>query len=294
VRHSIDGTESALLTTLLVAFAYQFVSMRTVAGAAGAGIWLALAILTRAVALPLLLLAPIVAARTGRRHALAVAAAAALVLAPAAIRNYALSGAAMPSRAGVNLFIANCAFAGGVIPEYGPDILLPYADARLAEAGLADAPPTPLVEKRRDDAFRRMAFAEILADPLNTARLRLRNAAYFFSPVLVPYHGTSADTTIRLGENGTSTIEKGVERPRMFRVVYSISYSLVFVLAVSGMYRRRRERPADAILWCVLLTFAVVYAVFFPATRYRAPVEFVLLFYAAVGAAGAARRLARR
>jgi hypothetical protein len=290
VRHSVDGTESALLTTILIAFAYQIVSMRTAKGAAAAGIWLALAILTRAVALPLLLLAPIVAARTGRRHAFAVVAAASVVLAPAAIRNYALSGAVMPSRAGVNLFIANCAFAGGVIPEYGPDLLLPYAESRLTAPGLADAPATPLVEEQRDAAFRKMAFAAIRAHPLDAAWLRLRNAAYFFAPVLVPYRATSADTTIRLRENGASTIENGVERPRMFRVAYSISYGLVFMVAVWGIYVRRRELPADAILWGVLITFAVVHALFFPATRYRAPVEFVLLFYAGVGAAEAVRR----
>jgi len=34
----------------------------------------------------------------------------------------------------------------------------------------------------------------------------------------------------------------------------------------------------------MLLTFACVHAVFFPSTRYRAPVEFVFLFYAGVAA----------
>jgi hypothetical protein len=36
------------------------------------------------------------------------------------------------------------------------------------------------------------------------------------------------------------------------------------------------------ILGCVLATFVVAHAVYFPATRYRVPIEFVLLFYAAV------------
>src|SRR5438876_1671544 len=67
VHHSIDGTESALLTTLLIAFAYHFVTMRTMVDAATAGGWLGLVTLTRAVAWPLLLVAPIAAARSGRR-----------------------------------------------------------------------------------------------------------------------------------------------------------------------------------------------------------------------------------
>ena len=37
------------------------------------------------------------------------------------------------------------------------------------------------------------------------------------------------------------------------------------------------------ILWLLLVTFVAVHSVYFPTTRYRAPVEFVLLFYAAVG-----------
>ena len=165
VRHSIDGTESALLTTLLIAFAYQFVTMRTTAGAAAAGGWLALAILTRTVALPLLLIAPLVAAARNVRMAIAMAGAAVLVLTPYAIRNHALNGAIVPARTGINLFIANCEYAAGVIAEYGPDILVPYAESRLASEGLADLPATPAAEQQWDAAFRRLALAEIRQRP---------------------------------------------------------------------------------------------------------------------------------
>jgi hypothetical protein len=288
VRHAVDGTESALLTTILIAFACRFVSMRSVRGAAAAGAWLGLAILTRTVTLPLLLLAPIVAARRNVREALALAAAAMVVLSPAAFRNYALSGIVMPSRVGVNLFIATNEFAGSVMPQYGPDVLVPYAESTLAARGIADAPPTPLGEAEQDAAFRRLAVAEIEAHPLDTAWVRLRNVLYFFSPVLVPYRSVSAATTIQLGARGVATVEHGVARPWAIRVLYSISYSLMFVLAVTGVYWRRHALRADAVLWCVLITFVAVYSVFFPATRYRAPVEFVLLFYAAVGAANVA------
>ena len=72
-------------------------------------------------------------------------------------------------------------------------------------------------------------------------------------------------------------------RPLSHRIMYSLSYSAVIALAGLGVYRRRHDLATDAILWCVLLTFAAVHAVYFPSTRYRAPVDFVFLFYAGVG-----------
>jgi hypothetical protein len=283
VHHSIDGTESALLTTLLIAFAYQFVTMRTIAGAAAAGGWLGLAVLTRTVALPLLLVAPLVAAAKSIRLAIAIAAVAVLLLTPFMLRNYALNGAIVPARTGINLFIANCEYAAGVIAEYGPDILVPYGESRLAAEGLADLPVTPATERQWDTAFRRLAFAEISQRPLAILWLKIRNVFTFFSPILVPHRYTSAATTIHLGERGESRVEGGSLRPLGQRVVYSLSYGSVVVLAGFGLFARRRNLASDTILWCVVLTFAAVHAVFFPSTRYRAPVDFVFLFYAAIG-----------
>ena len=42
------------------------------------------------------------------------------------------------------------------------------------------------------------------------------------------------------------------------------------------------RRSARCPLWCVALTFVAVDAIFFSATRYRAPMEFALLFYAGI------------
>lgn len=285
VRHSADGTESALLTTLLIAFAYQFVTMRSVAGAIAAGAWLGLAIMTRAVALPLMVAAPLVAAlRHGRaRIGLALAVASFLVVAPAGLRNYALNGTVLPARVGLNLFKANSVYAPAVVTDYGPDILLGYAESRLAEQGLLDLPDTPESEQLQDAAYRRTALAEIREHPLDTLRLKIRNVYDFFSPTLVPRRETTEVTTILLGDSGQAIVEHTTERPFVHRVAYTTSYSAVILLAAAGLYTRRRGLADDAILWCILLTFAVVYAVFTPTTRYRVPVDFVLLFYAAIG-----------
>ena len=175
VHHSIDGTESALLTTLLIAFAYHFVTMRTMVDAATAGGWLGLVTLTRAVAWPLLLVAPIAAARSGRR-AIVMAGAAVLVLLPYAIRNYTLNGAIVPARGGINLLIGNSEYSAGVIADYGPGVLLPYAESRIAAEGLVDVTRTPEVEQRRDAAYRRLApgpSPTAISRPLSRSRKRI-------------------------------------------------------------------------------------------------------------------------
>jgi hypothetical protein len=289
IRHGVDGTESALLTTLLIAFADRFVVARDTRGGAVAGAWLGLAMLTRAVAWPLIVIAPIAAAAKSRAAAIAMAGVAVLLLAPYALRNYALNEAVVPARGGINLFIANNAYTPVVVPDYGPDILVAYGESKIAAAGLADLPITPEAERQRDAAYRRLAFGEIRAHPFAILSLKIRNVAYFFSPFLVPRREISSHTTIRFGEQGQTIVENGVARPLMIRLVYSLSYGVVAVLAAIGVYRRRGELAQDTILWCILITFVAVHTVFFPATRYRAPVEFVLLFYAGVAAAGARR-----
>jgi hypothetical protein len=283
VHHSMDGTESALLTTILLAFTQRFVTMRSAPDAAAAGVWLGLAGLTRATALPLICVAPLLALARSRRAGIVMASATLVVMAPAAIRNHSVNRVTAPARFGINLFIGNCSYAPGVVAEYGPDILMPYARARLAAEGLADLPATPDTERVVDTAFRRLALEEMRQRPLETLELKVRNVFDFFSPVLVPHEVRTAATTIRLGASGQSVVENAARRPLIQRLAYSISYGAVLLLAAFGIYRHRGDRRAETILWCVLLTFTGVHALFFPATRYRAPVEFVLLFYAAVG-----------
>ena len=74
-----------------------------------------------------------------------------------------------------------------------------------------------------------------------------------------------------------------VARSRVETVSYSVFYAVVLAAAVAGIFARRRALLRDdAMLIWILGTFALIHAVYFPATRYRAPVTFILLFYAAV------------
>ncbi len=78
-------------------------------------------------------------------------------------------------------------------------------------------------------------------------------------------------------------MEHAEPRPVSHQLAYTVPY--VFVMAmiavafVSGRFSLRR----DAILWAIIGVFAAIQAIYFPTMRYRVPVEFVLLYYAAAG-----------
>jgi glycerol uptake facilitator-like aquaporin len=298
IRHSPDPTDAALMTTLLIAFAAGFVNSTTARSdgapgtpaadtpmrAARAGIWLGLAVLTRTMALPLIPLAAAIHSWQGAsRSAGALTVTAFLVITPYAVRNYALNGSVLPTRSGLNLFISNSAYTASIFPAYGPDILQEYAWSvlldRTARPPLTDS---PALERELDAAWTGLALQEMRRDPLRTAGLKARNVLYFFSPRLVPYHEPTEATRILLGENGQFRVENSPPRRTSHQVIYAVSYTPVLALAVAGAWLRRRDIRRDAILWCVVVTFVAAHAIYFPTTRYRVPIEFVLLFYASV------------
>jgi hypothetical protein len=242
-----------------------------------------LAVLTRMMALPVLPLAAAIEWRTrGWRAAAALTLTALVVIAPYAVRNYMLNGAILPTRSGINLFISNSEHTANVFPDYGPDILEGYAASVVESRGAVPGPPTPALERAYDAFWTRYAMEEIRRHPWRTAGLKVRNVFYFYSPRLVPYHEPTPETTIQFGENGTFTVEHSPPRRAFDQIVYAISYTPVLGLALAGVWLRRRELSRDGILWCVVAIFVVAHAVYFPTTRYRVPIEFVLLFYAAV------------
>jgi hypothetical protein len=75
------------------------------------------------------------------------------------------------------------------------------------------------------------------------------------------------------------------------RAVHSLVHGITALAALVGVFVRRRDRRRDAFPWLALVTFTVVSAVYFPTTRMRAPVEFVLILFAGCGGAWAWRRL---
>jgi hypothetical protein len=113
-----------------------------------------------------------------------------------------------------------------------------------------------------------------------TLRQKALNILYLFSPRLVPFYITGSDTRA-IDRSGHVIVENPRRRPFIEVVSYSAFYTPVLLAAFIGVYLRRCQLSRDAILWCIVANFTAIHAVYFPATRYRAPMEFVLLFYAA-------------
>jgi hypothetical protein len=283
VRHAVSPSEFSLMATLLLIFASTFVTAAGPAGAIRAGLWLGLAVLTRAMALPLVALAPAVFLLEGRRTAaLGVALTALAVVTPMAARNYTVNGVMLPTRSGMNLFIGNSEYSARLIPEHSPDVLQEYARATAREHGLVVSEFGIEDEKAADRLFTRLALDQVREHPGKMLRLKARNAVYFFWPRLVPERILTGETVIELSGDGGYRIENSPSRSRLEQAAYTVSYGFLFMAAVAGIWIRRRDLRRDRILWALLLTFVAAAVVYFPATRYRTPVEFVLVFYAAV------------
>ena len=80
-------------------------------------------------------------------------------------------------------------------------------------------------------------------------------------------------------------VEAPVTRPRIEVISHTLAASFVMLASVVGIYTRRHVLSHDFALWAIACVFVAVYAVYVPATRYRAPMEFVFFFYAAVALA---------
>ena len=266
VREAVGHSESALFSTLLIGFAAASTSIETERDAAVAGLWLGFAILARTTAAPLLLLAP--AALLGRRSPSSAAALfviAMLVVLPLPLRNHAINGSWWPTRSGVNLFIGNSPRTAELLPREDLDALEIDADRVVhARRPDIDSLPGPSAERAVDQILTGEAWRFMTADPWRTIEAKVANIGYVFSPRIIPYQQD--------------------ERPRPLAdvITYAIFSTALTVCAVVGVYMRRQRLAGDAMLWAIVVTVVAVNVMYVPATRYRAPMEFVLLFYAAV------------
>jgi Dolichyl-phosphate-mannose-protein mannosyltransferase len=282
IRQAAAPAESALFTTLLIAFTYSFVTAATAARMALAGLALGLVVLTRTMTLPLAgFAAAMLMARRRWSWALALALPILLLLLPFCIRNWSVNGSVWPTRSGLNLYIGNSPYTAALLPDYDLDIL--QEQAAVVERGLVHlSVGSPEFNHAADELLTSQALDYIREDPIRALRQKAINAAYFFSPRLVPFYVTGPDTRAVINQAGHLVVENPVRRPVVEHVAYSAFYAPVLVAALAGVYLRRRDFRRDAILWCVVANFVFIYALYFPATRYRAPMEFVLLLYAAV------------
>jgi hypothetical protein len=289
VRQAAAASDLALVTTLMVIFAYSFVSIRNVRGAAIAGVWLGFAALTRVMALPVAVLGPAILLRQRKPAAACacLATTAALVF-PFLLRNHIVNASWLPTRNGINLYIANSPYTGDLLPTYDLDLLVePAYDVFSRER------PEISVSSREypaavDAFFRSRAIAYMIESPARTLRQKFLNVMYFLSPRVVPYDVATADTRAVVLASGGVTVENSAPRARAEVWAYAVATSFVLVTAAAGIFIRRRSVLRDeAILWAIVATFVLVNAVYVPASRYTAPMLFALLFYSGVALASA-------
>jgi hypothetical protein len=238
---------------------------------------------------PLLLLSPILLIARSRRAALAMTVAAAAVVVPYMIRNYAVGRTAFPTRSGLNLFVGNSRYSAALIPKYDPDLLIDHA-WQLVVRERPDLDPNALSsteQREADTILTRLAWRTISENPMRTLRSKVNNVFYFFSPTLVPYEIRGPDTELVVDASGGAHVENSRRRSTLEYIVFSVSYSSVLLPALAGLYLRRRLLASrDLIILCIVATSVAVHALYFPATRYQAPISFVILFYSAAAIDG--------
>jgi hypothetical protein len=281
IRHAVVGDDAALLSVLLVGFSALAISATSARRGAIAGLCLGGAVLTRAAVAPIAVLAAgAVALTRGMRPALALSLTVVAIVSPWLIRNYVVSGSLAPTRGGINLLHGNSRYTAALLPEYNLDLLVdPYATL------VAERRPDLLgraAEAELDRYYAALAWEEATARPRETANLLLAKVAYFFWPRLVPARVWTPETRITLFEDGRVHVSDSPPRPIHDQAAYTASYVVMAAAALAGIWMRRRILGRDLVLWCIVCSFVIMAMVFFPATRLRAPMEFVLLFYAAV------------
>lgn len=131
-------------------------------------------------------------------------------------------------------------------------------------------------------------------DPAGTAARAATQALehrLLLPPRIVPYHPSGESTELVFATDGSLRVEGVPSRGSWIpELIHAALYSLIMMCALVGAWQRRHRLGDDAILYVMLLVFAAVASLYFPATRLRAPVEFVPMFFAACAIARWTRR----
>jgi hypothetical protein len=288
VRHASSATDSALTSVLVLAFAAASVNLSNHAAALKSGLWLGLAVLSRTTLMPLTFIVAVVQMLRGKvvEGAIVVVVAAG-VLTPWMVRNYRVNGSWLPTRSGINLYIGNSPYTAALFPEHDLDLLEAPAYELALRARPDIAPGDPDYVVKIDAYLTRISVDRMLQSPLRTAKQKIENVAYFMSPYLIPHHVAAAQTRLHFESPATVSVENFVVRPWFQIVIYFVFTAFVMVAALIGVYLRRHAIGAEAMLWAVAVTVVCVHAVYFPASRYRAPMSFVFLHYAGIALAAA-------
>jgi hypothetical protein len=213
------------------------------------------------------------------RDAVLVAVAGGSLAFAGAVRNYAIDGSLLPTRSGENLFVGNCAYSSQMIPRYDLDLLPAYGAAvALRRLGLPPGSTPP--SRAFDAALTHEAIAFVLANPMDTVRLKLENFFYFYDVRLIPFEPNGPDTTVTLLPDGHVRVDQPRIRSTAASLTHSVAYGFILTAALIGLWRRRRCYRTDELVLCSVGVFTLVSVVYFPTTRMRVPIDPILMAYA--------------
>lgn len=205
--------------------------------------------------------------RRGLRWAAAQALGLALAVAPATLRNLAVSGEAVlvSSHGGLNFYIGNNPKADGTyhhLPGITPDIRGQARDARRVAEGAAGR---SLTARAVDAHFYRQAWAWIFFRPLDAGRLFLRKLAYVFAAPEISLNYSYAYYSR--------------DEPTLLR--WLVGAWLLVPLGLLGLADRGWSSPPSGAepvgkggfaLWALVVpAYAISVAAFFVSARYRLP-----------------------
>lgn len=283
IRQSVAWMEITMLSTLLLAAWWMWARGKVIASMVMFG----LAVLVRAMVLPIAVFAVLWLLWQRRLRSAALAAVTLLVmLAPWAIRGYQLEGAWMPTRSGENLYVGNNPYAAQMLPRYDLD-LLPDLGEEAARRRLGVPSGAPVAPAALDRELTDEAVDYMKADPLRTALAKIWNVAYFFSPRLVPYEPNGPETTLTISPDARVHVNAPRQRPLPFELAHAAACALVLASGLAGFIWRRHfasngAPQIDVLLLASVVVFALVAIVYFPTTRMRAPVEPIFMAYAGI------------
>lgn len=284
IGQSAEIIEVTLFTSLLAASAYFFSARPSALQAVSCGAAFGLTLLTRSMIFPAFALGLLFLCFQKRfRHALIVFLVTVAVALPWMLRNRAVDGSWVPPRSGWNLLQGNCPYSDKIIPRYNPDLLDAYVNRLLdKEKPEWSEAEGPQLGRQIDDYFTAKAKAFMKEHPWRTARLKVLNVFYLFHPRIVPFYGMDAGTRIDFTGPETFEIRNLPERGALKEAAHSIFYGFILLTALGGIYLRRNCWREDMFLYFIIFNFTVVYSVYWPATRLRVPMDFILMFFSAV------------
>jgi hypothetical protein len=182
----------------------------------------------------------------------------------------------------INRYIGNSPYTAWLLPTYDLDLLEPEAYERFVRARPDLAPDHPHFAAQLDAFLTRQAMAHMSEYPWATLRQKMVNIVYLLSPRIAPFEVSGASTRLRIQGSDLIGVEDSVPRRPSEIVAHAVASTVLLVGCAAGVYRRRREPQRDAILWAIFVTFLIVNVLYVPATRYAAPMQFVLIFYSVV------------